>query len=118
MNQDCVEVCAPAKDFSKFEEKEGTRLEDLPRITPGQLDQLKPMARGKILTLYTLKMFDHMMGYDHGPDNDYPRSREVSQAVALEGLLARHPEENPLHPDWEKRENPPVRFRDLVKREG
>ncbi len=118
MNQDCVEVCAPARDYSRFELRKGTRLEDLPRFPLAQLDDMKSIARGRVISLYTSLMFDHMMGYDNGYDNDYSRSRQISEAVTLESLLARHPEENPLHPDWKKREDPPVRLRDLVAREA
>ena len=69
--------------------------------------------RDLVLAVYTSLIVRNI----HGSDLYGSRSRQVSEVVALEGLLARHPEENPLHQDWKKREDPPVRLRDLVKGE-
>ena len=46
-------------------------------------------------------------GASNGHYSDHSRSSKVPKAVALKGLLAGYPKENPLHPNWQKRKDPP-----------
>ncbi len=66
MNEKCLEVCAPARDYSWFELWKGTRLEDLPRFSLKQWDEMPSAVKSKVIAVYLAKIFDHLMGYTDG----------------------------------------------------
>ncbi len=63
MNEKCFEVCAPARDYSWFEARKDTRLEDLPRFPIKQWEEMPPAVRSKVIAVYIAKILDHLMGY-------------------------------------------------------
>ena len=66
MNEKCFEECAPARDYSWFEVRKCTRLEDLPRFPLKQWDEMPAKVRSKVIAVYIAKIFDHLVGYADG----------------------------------------------------
>jgi hypothetical protein len=109
-----MEDCASARDYRHFKLKQELTLEDYPRFPLREfLEEMSPKVRQIVAAIYLAVAMDHLQGVSNGYDPYGSRSREALKVVEIEGLLARHPEEDPLHPDWKKREDKGKRLRDL-----
>ena len=101
MNEVCVTICAPKRNASWFEIKDGINLEDLPRF-PQQSWQheMTSAERQAIAGLYLRAIVDHLKGVHNEPARTYPDSignRRLLKALQKQGLLDGTTQRNPSH---------------------
>jgi hypothetical protein len=63
MNEVCLEKCAPSKDYSEFELREGINLDLAPRFPMKEfVEQMPPKVRQIVVAAYISLMVDHLQG--------------------------------------------------------
>lgn len=90
MNEACVNTCAPKRDTSYFQLKDGLNLEDLPHFPQRQWqEEMTGSERQAIAGIY-LKAFDnHLRGIRNEPTRTYPdsiRNRRILEAVQKQSV--------------------------------
>jgi hypothetical protein len=120
MNQACMEICAPKKDYSWFDLKPGINLEDLPRFPLKEFnEEMSSSVRQKVVAVYIAKIVDNLQGVRDERTNLYdPRSRRISKTLQKQGLPFSSERFDPPHQDRSKREDSGERADGVVGQES
>lgn len=94
MNEQCIERCAPKRDASEFQVKDGIGLADLPRFPLRQWQQEMISGERQVIAgVYLAKVVDQLQGRQEDvwtrsarPDPDRYRGRRVHETFQAEGL--------------------------------
>ena len=90
MNEDCITQCAPKRDTSWFQLKEGINLEDLGRFPQKAWQQeMSGAERQAVAGVYLKVIVDHLKGVRNVPTRTYPDSignRRFLEALKKQSL--------------------------------
>ena len=99
MNEVCLEKCAPAKDYSHFELRQ-INLEDMPALSPEEVNGMPPKVARIVLTVYVVKIVSALQGkeeYVRPRFANRPRGVKLPHPLPLDGLLDGAAERNSTH---------------------
>lgn len=101
LNQGCIEQCMPKDDYSWFELKPGTNLEDMPAFPLKEYKtKMSNDVRKVVLGEYVAKIVDHLQGRYHERQYfNHPRSSRIPEDIKGKDISIGSKERDTIYQD-------------------